>query len=692
VQRLQQDRTMKNSILRAPLRLALTTTALLPQLTGCDMPDGRSSESISTTSEAVVVERAHQELTDPQDGMFYSYWERNFTQGHASMDLQPLGYATTVDYTDTVIDDPNFVVGKGRKPCWGEQVNWQVAPNPVVKSIGVYGWQRAPLVEYYIGRDDGGGRIAGQYETSRGTYELQVLEKEQENVLNPTKDPALPLKFLQFNCRSLDGAERAVGPVELSEHFQAWEELMRHWWPTQTDLINLGYSWSPLSQADYCLVATEIYSKTTGHSSVSNIRFEERITVDVAQSVSELGTGNSSLTYKVVASEPWKILPASIPSWTTVSPTTGAAGLTLITVQVAANTTSNERRANFELHTTVSDALGFAQVIQFYAGEGWVPTAGGGGSLFQITPNGDWSAQSSAPEWLSVTPNHGTSGTYTLNTSASANTGTSSRSATVTVTGGTSKTFQVTQAPVSLVANPMLFTVAAAGATSSLNIYSNVNWWSAYTTNGSGWLTINPGSYSGVGNGMVSFTVAPNATGHDRSATITLAGGDVPTRAVTVIQPAGACDASNRLLNPGFESGTSGWTTWSGSLSTIPSPVRTGAASGRVTNRTASWQGPVQDLLGKVTAGRTYTARAWGKVSGSSSQPLGISLKTECVGSAPIYTPLNSATGNASTWTQLSGQFTAPSCPLVSLSLYVEGPSAGTTLYVDDASVTQVCP
>jgi hypothetical protein len=243
-----------------------------------------------------------------------------------------------------------------------------------------------------------------------------------------------------------------------------------------------------------------------------------------------------------------------------------------------------------------------------------------------------------------------------------------------------------------MVADPMLFTVAAAGATSSLSIYSNVNWWSAYTTNGSGWLTINPGSYSGVGNGTVSFTVAPNATGHDRSATITLAGGDVPTRAVTVIQPAGACDASNRLLNPGFESGTSGWTTWSGSLSTIPSPVRTGAASGRVTNRTAAWQGPVQDLVAKVTAGRTYTARAWAKVSGSSSQPLAISLKTECVGSAPIYTPLNSATGNASTWTQLSGQFTAPSCPLVSLSLYVEGPSAGTTLYVDDASVTQVCP
>jgi hypothetical protein len=40
----------------------------------------------------------------------------------------------------------------------------------------------------------------------------------------------------------------------------------------------------------------------------------------------------------------------------------------------------------------------------------------------------------------------------------------------------------------------------------------------------------------------------------------------------------------------------------------------------------------------------------------------------------------------------LSGEFSAPSCSLASLALYVEGPPAGTTLYVDDASVAEVCP
>jgi hypothetical protein len=660
---------------------------------GCATPGSSDSESISTTSQAMEVTRAHHEEIDPQDGLFYSYWEKDYGQGDAHMDLKPFGYTGNVDYRGITTVFPNFVVGKGRKPCWGEQVNWQVNGTPSVSELGLYGWYRSPLVEYYIGRWDGSGSVVGDYHTSRGSYRLHVTPLSKANILNPDNVDGLPRNFLQFNCESLDNAAAAVGPVDLSEHFAAWEPLMNSWWPTQIDSINKGFSWFPPSQADYCLVGTEIYSPTTGNSDISNISFEERTRVDpIAQSVSAAGTGSTSLTYRVISSVPWTL--TGKPDWvTSISPVVGDIGLTLVSVKVSANATANERRANFQFHVGGADIPVIAQVVQFYDGEGYTPTGGGGALQYQISPTGPWSAQSSAPEWLSVTPNQGSAGTYTLNTSATANTGLSARTGTVTITGGgADKTLKFTQEPVSLLADPMLVNVAAAGATPSVNIYSNVNWWSAYTTNGGGWLNINPGSYSGVGNGTVSFTVAPNTTGHDRTATITLAGGNVPTRAVTVIQAAGACDASNRLLNPGFESGTSGWTTWAGSLSAVGSPVRTGAASGRVTNRTAAWQGPVQDLIGKVTAGRTYTARAWAKVSGSSSQPLGLSLKTECVGSAPTYTSISTATGNSSSWTQLSGQFTAPSCSLASLALYVEGPSAGTTLYVDDAAVAQTCP
>jgi hypothetical protein len=58
---------------------------------------------------------------------------------------------------------------------------------------------------------------------------------------------------------------------------------------------------------------------------------------------------------------------------------------------------------------------------------------------------------------------------------------------------------------------------------------------------------------------------------------------------------------------------------------------------------------------------------------------------------------LVSSVSNLSEWAlvsreQRSGQFIAPSCPLASFALYVEGPSPGTTLYVDDAAVAQTCP
>jgi endo-1,4-beta-xylanase len=189
--------------------------------------------------------------------------------------------------------------------------------------------------------------------------------------------------------------------------------------------------------------------------------------------------------------------------------------------------------------------------------------------------------------------------------------------------------------------------------------------------------------------------VAPNHTGLTRTTFITIEGSNGRKESVFVSQtsaPPPVCDTSNRLVNPGFENGTSGWTVFGGSLSTIGSPARTGASSGRVTSRTATWQGPVQDLLGKVTAGHTYTAQSWARVSGTSNQPLALTLKTECAGSAATYSSLGTATGSPSSWAQLSGPFTVPSCSLTSFAVYVEGPASGITLYADDASVVEVCP
>jgi endo-1,4-beta-xylanase len=525
---------MKKCVSNGRLLLAITTTVMPYGATGCSPSNDHASESVSSSSQALAATREHHEAIDGQDGFFYTYWEQHYDAGQALMDLQPNGYTTNVDYTAVTASSPNFVVGKGKQHAWGDSISWQAGPNPTALFFGVYGWLTAPLVEYYIGRVEAGD-VVGDYSTSRGRYRLRVASKIQANILNPTNDPTKPQKFLQFNCESLDGADAKVGPVDLSEHFQAWDAMMPGWWSTQTTLQSQQFNWAPMSDANYGVVVTEIYGATTGNTSVSNMAFENRVAIEPL--IQSMSNSAGTLTYRVLATAPWTILPASIPAGFTVSPTAGDTGLTTITVNVTANTTGNERRANFQFNATGAP-VAFGQLVQFYSGEGWIPTGAGGTSPFQISPTGNWSATSSAPSWLSVSPSQGTSGTYTLTTSATPNTSAASRSGTVTITGGgVNKTISVVQPPVSLLAEPMLATVAAGGATQTLHVYSNLGAWSASVTSGASWLSIT-GASSGSANGTLSFAVAANGTGHDRTGTIAITGANAPTRTVTVIENA----------------------------------------------------------------------------------------------------------------------------------------------------------
>ena len=52
----------------------------------------------------------------------------------------------------------------------------------------------------------------------------------------------------------------------------------------------------------------------------------------------------------------------------------------------------------------------------------------------------------------------------------------------------------------------------------------------------------------------------------------------------------------NFLKNPGFESGSTGWTTRGGKLRIVDAPVRAGRAAGKVSTRTANWHGPAQSV------------------------------------------------------------------------------------------------
>lgn len=175
-------------------------------------------------------------------------------------------------------------------------------------------------------------------------------------------------------------------------------------------------------------------------------------------------------------------------------------------------------------------------------------------------------------------------------------------------------------------------------------------------------------------------------------------------------------NGDNLLVNPDFEDGTDGWTTWNGTLSTVAEPVHGGSAAGRVSDRTDTWNGAVQDIYGVVEPGATYRVSAWvtvrdpdapevgmGGASGMAgaaglggmggelptepglSEQVSISVKAICDGEDQ-YNGIAWVDATQQSWAQLEGNWVAPDCEnLSSLELYVEGPAAGIDLYVDDA-------
>lgn len=153
-------------------------------------------------------------------------------------------------------------------------------------------------------------------------------------------------------------------------------------------------------------------------------------------------------------------------------------------------------------------------------------------------------------------------------------------------------------------------------------------------------------------------------------------------------EPRGA----NLLSNSGFETGTTdGWVAWGGAtIAATTAQARTGVYSGIVTNRNATWEGPVATLTAAVTLGATYAASMWLRVDGAPSAPVDLTVKTTCSGAADVYQQIASGTATDTGWVQLSGTIVVPLCSLVELDLYAEGPAAGVNLLADDASVQQL--
>ena len=178
--------------------------------------------------------------------------------------------------------------------------------------------------------------------------------------------------------------------------------------------------------------------------------------------------------------------------------------------------------------------------------------SGGYTQYFTITANTPWTAASDA-SWITVSPTSRENNylnTVTVGIVAAENTGTSQRTATVTVsgTGVASQTVTITQEGATstpmptLTVEPTALSFIASGGQQSFIITANTDW--TVSSNDS-WATISPAS--GSNNGTVTVTTTANTGTSARTTTVTVGGTGVTPQTVSITQEGTTPSGSARL-------------------------------------------------------------------------------------------------------------------------------------------------
>lgn len=146
--------------------------------------------------------------------------------------------------------------------------------------------------------------------------------------------------------------------------------------------------------------------------------------------------------------------------------------------------------------------------------------------------------------------------------------------------------------------------------------------------------------------------------------------------------------STNLATNADTENGTTGWTVFgAGALSSNTSVVHGGTHSLLITGRTASWNGPGQDVTSKLTNGKQYATSVWVRAqSGTPSAKVTLALTANGTTSYMQLTPAAALSTNG--WTQLSGTATVSwTGTLSGATFYVETAAGTDNLYLDDVSL-----
>jgi len=171
-------------------------------------------------------------------------------------------------------------------------------------------------------------------------------------------------------------------------------------------------------------------------------------------------------------------------------------------------------------------------------------TTAAGSTTFSVSCNTNWTATSNSG-WCTVTPSGTGNGTIYANYTA--NTGASSRTATLTISapGATSQSVTVIQAGnvVTLAVTPASQNVAYSAGSTNFTVVSNAAW---TAISGAGWCTA---TASGSGNGTIAALYTANTGTASRTAVITVSAIGAVSQSVTVVQAGTAPSLSVTPVN-----------------------------------------------------------------------------------------------------------------------------------------------
>jgi len=290
-----------------------------------------------------------------------------------------------------------------------------------------------------------------------------------------------------------------------------------------------GYSFVPAS-TDYIPVLGDASTDYTG----TRLPF-----LNVDQHIILLGTeAGSQSTVNVTSNVSWTVTCPE--SWITCSPESGSDNGSFTVTANAANTGVDSRDATLTVSGGgITRNIGITQsgsgpVLEVSPDAATLDAAAGSEQTITISSNQSWTVSESA-DWLIADPASGTgNGTLTL-TAASANEQITSRSTTVSVSGGGfTRNIDVTQSgadPMLEVSGTSVALASAAGSNSSLSITSNIDW---TVSESADWLSVAPAS--GTGDGSLTITADQvNTSTSSRNTTVTLTGSGI-TRNINVSQ------------------------------------------------------------------------------------------------------------------------------------------------------------